>query len=93
MAEESQEKGGLKGEMEKVVLMVAAEVNEKPLLSVILSDSLTDKLNAGELVRTMATHIKGGGGGQPFYATAGGKELGGLKEALEAGINVVKEKL
>lgn len=83
----------LKGEAEKIVVMVAAEVNEKPLLSVILSDSLTDKLNAGELVRGMATHIKGGGGGQPFYATAGGKDLTGLKDALEQGIKMVKEKL
>jgi alanyl-tRNA synthetase len=41
-------------------------------------------LHAGRLVGQLARHIKGGGGGQPFFATAGGKDASGIPEALKA---------
>ncbi len=76
----------LKQEIADLVLLIAAEINNKPMITVMLSDSaVATGLNANEIIRKMAAEIKGGGGGQPFYATAGGKELSGLAKALEVG--------
>ena len=69
---------------QNTLIVLGAVVKEKPLLSVILSEDLAEKnkYNAGEMIRTLAREIKGGGGGQPFYATAGGKDVSGLQNAL-----------
>ena len=83
----------LKREIEDLFLLILADVDGKPLLSVMMSESLTDRLNAGELVRTLAKHIKGGGGGQPYYATAGGKDVSGLNLAEEEARKILEEKL
>jgi alanyl-tRNA synthetase len=55
------------------------------MLSVMLSDDMVSEhnLNAGQLVREAAKLIQGGGGGQPHYATAGGKNLDGLSAAID----------
>jgi alanyl-tRNA synthetase len=52
----------------------------------MLGDTLvSDKgMNAAQMVKNLATHIQGGGGGQPFFATAGGKDVGGLEKAIES---------
>jgi alanyl-tRNA synthetase len=58
----------------------------KPSLTIKISDNLVKEkgLNAGTIVRELAQKfLKGGGGGQPGFATAGGTEAGGLKEAVE----------
>ncbi len=85
----------LKNDVPNVLVILAANLNEKPMLSVIMSDALVQQfgLNAGEMVRTMAKEIKGGGGGQPFYATAGGKDVGGLDNALNVGKQIIQDKL
>ncbi len=76
---------GLKQELDSFALAVGANVNGKPLLTLMFSEDLTEKgLHAGHLIREVAQHIKGGGGGQPFYATAGGKDVNGLEEAVAA---------
>lgn len=64
---------------------VAATFSDnKPLLTVALSDDLVkDGLNAGQIVREAAKLIKGGGGGQPFFAQAGGKDVEGLTQAAD----------
>ncbi|RIJ41739.1 alanine--tRNA ligase [Pontibacter oryzae] len=71
--------------VENLVLILAAEIDGKPQIAVMLSDNLVqDKgMNASQMVRELAKEIKGGGGGQPFYATAGGKDVAGL-EAVPA---------
>ncbi len=78
-----------------MVAVLGAEVNCKPQLSVILSDNLAEsgQLNAVELIKEIAKEIQGGGGGQPFFATAGGKNPGGLKDAINQGIKLIKDKL
>lgn len=59
--------------------------NEKPQLMLAFSKSLTEKgLNAGVIIKELAREINGGGGGQNFFATAGGSKVEGLKPALEA---------
>jgi alanyl-tRNA synthetase len=74
----------LKNEVDNLFLVLGAAVNGKPSLSVIISDKLVkeQKLNAGQIVRELAKEIKGGGGGQAFYATAGGTDLSGLERAI-----------
>ena len=64
----------------------------KPMLSVMLSDDMVKdhNLNAGQLVREAAKLIQGGGGGQPHYATAGGKNVDGLSAAVDCVISKVQ---
>jgi alanyl-tRNA synthetase len=75
----------LKNEVENVVAVLAAEIEGKPQIAVILQEGLVDALglNAGQIVRDLAKEIQGGGGGQPFFATAGGKDLAGLPKVVE----------
>ena len=75
----------LKNEVPNLFCVLAAEVNGKPSISVIINDTLVKEknLNAGNIVRDLAKEINGGGGGQPFYAQAGGSKLEGLQSALE----------
>ena len=70
----------LKNEVDQLVAVLAADVAGKPQIAVVINEGLVaDKgLNAGQMVRELAREIKGGGGGQPFFATAGGKDLNGL---------------
>ena len=66
-------------------LLFAAENEGKALLSCYISKELVAEkgLNAGQVVRELGKYIHGGGGGQPFFATAGGKNPKGIKEAIE----------
>jgi alanyl-tRNA synthetase len=75
----------LKNEIENLFCVLGCELNGKPMLSVIIADNLVKEkqLHAGNIVKELAKSIQGGGGGQPFYATAGGNHLAGLDEALE----------
>lgn len=74
----------LRNEVEHLFAVLAADIDGSPQISVIIADNLVaDKgLNAGNLVREFAKAIKGGGGGQPFFATAGGKDLSGLDQVI-----------
>ena len=64
----------------------------KPMLSVMLSDDMVADhgLNAGQMVREAAKLIQGGGGGQPHYATAGGKNADGLSAAVDKVVELAK---
>jgi len=75
----------LKNEIDNLVFGAVAEINNKPFISIIINDEITKQKNlyAGNIVKQLAGHIKGGGGGQPFYATAGGTDLNGLNIVLE----------
>ena len=85
----------IKKEMNEFVAVLGANVNGKPQLSVIASDELakSGKINAVEVIRDCAKEIQGGGGGQPFFATAGGKNAQGLDNAIEKAKAFIEEKL
>ena len=68
-----------------LVCAIGSTANDKPLLSVMLSDDMVKDhgLNAGTIIREAAKLIQGGGGGQPHYASAGGKNLDGINAAVD----------
>ncbi len=75
----------LKGETENFLGVLGGNEGETCTLSIIASDSIiaAKGFNAGTMIREAAKHIQGGGGGQPFFATAGGKNPSGLQAALD----------
>ena len=74
----------LKSHMDNLFLVLGTVIGGKPGLTVVVSDNLVKERgwNAATIVRDLAKEISGGGGGQPFYATAGGKDITGLDGAL-----------
>ncbi|EAR17070.1 alanine--tRNA ligase [Robiginitalea biformata] len=76
----------LGGEVEDLFLLLGSEQDGKALLTLYISKGLAAEkdLNAGAIIRELGKHIQGGGGGQPFFATAGGKNPSGIGKALEA---------
>lgn len=68
----------------KLILVAGSTDAGKPMLTVMISDNLVaGGLKAGNLVKEAAKLIQGGGGGQPHFATAGGKNPDGLNAAVE----------
>ena len=82
----------LKGEVENLFLALGCAIGGKPSITVMIADHLVaDKgLNAGTIVREASKEMQGGGGGQSFYATAGGKDLAGLSAAVQKAKSFVK---
>lgn len=83
----------LKNEVPGLIAILAADVAGSPQISVVMDESLVKSkdINAGQWVRELAKHIKGGGGGQPFFATAGGKDLKGLDQVVEEGRKLISQ--
>ena len=83
----------LKGEIDNLFLVLAAEIEGKANLHVMISDKLVKErgFNAGKMIGGLAKLVKGGGGGQPFYATAGGKEPAGIPAVLEEALSLVSQ--
>ncbi|WP_297515952.1 alanine--tRNA ligase [Flavobacterium sp.] len=75
-----------------IFLVLATVTDDKPMLTCYISKELVDSngLNAGQVVRELGKYIQGGGGGQPFFATAGGKHAPGIPEALEKAITFIQ---
>ncbi len=73
------------GETENLFLVFGAEHDGKALLACYISKELVAEknLDAGKIIRELGKYIQGGGGGQPFFATAGGKNPVGIEEALQ----------
>ena len=77
---------------EKLICVVGATSQGRPSLNVMLSDDMVaEGLNAGKLVREAAKLIQGGGGGQPHFAQAGGKNVDGIKAAVDKVVELIKE--
>lgn len=74
----------LRNQFDDLLLILAADVDGKPQVAVMVGEKLeaTKKYHAGNMVKELAKEIDGGGGGQPFFATAGGKKLEGLDKVL-----------
>lgn len=74
----------LKAELKNAFILLAAEVDAKPHLALYIDEELVKakNLNASNIIRDLGKEIQGGGGGQPFFATAGGKNLEGIKNAM-----------
>lgn len=81
----------LKKQVGNLFAVLAADVNGKPQISIMIDENLVEGkgYHAGKMIRELAKEIKGGGGGQPFFASAGGKDLSGL----DAVVNKAKELL
>jgi alanyl-tRNA synthetase len=75
----------LRNQFDDLLLILAADVDGKPQVTVMIGEKLAqeNRFHAGNMVKELAKEIDGGGGGQPFFATAGGKNLNGLNAVLE----------
>ena len=76
---------GLRNQFEDLLMILAADIDSKPQVAVMIGEKLaqTNKYHAGNMVKELAREIDGGGGGQPFFATAGGKNINGLNAVIE----------
>jgi len=75
----------LREQVENLIAVFGTEIAGKPQISVFIAENVVQSsgLNAGTIVKDLAKEIRGGGGGQPFFATAGGSDASGLDKALE----------
>ena len=82
----------LGNEYTNLYVVFGSVANDKPMLTCYVSKEIveTKGLNAGQIVRELGKYIQGGGGGQAFFATAGGKNPDGMKEAISHAIDFLK---
>jgi len=82
----------INGEEENLLQVYGADVNGKAILTIMISKELAEQkgLNAGQMVRELGKEIQGGGGGQAFFATAGGKNPAGIEAALNKAKDYLK---
>ncbi len=81
----------LKGEIDDLFLCLGADIKGKAMLSIDVSKNLTTEknINANTIIRQVAKEIQGGGGGQVFSASAGGKNPAGINKAIEIAVNSI----
>jgi len=82
----------LKNEVDNLFLVLGSAINGKANLSIMISENLVKEkdLHAGNIIREAAKEMKGGGGGQPFFASAGGKDPEGIQNAIDKALTYVK---
>ncbi len=82
----------LKGEIKNLFFIVGADLPDKVNLTVMISDNIVSekKLNAGEIIKIIASDIKGSGGGQAYFASAGGTDASGIKKSLKKALEFIK---
>ena len=80
----------LKSEIDDLLLVIGAVSDGKPFIAIAISDKLVTerKLHAGEIIRAAAKEFEGGGGGQPFFANAGGKNPAKLEQAVNKALEI-----
>ncbi|GGD58485.1 alanine--tRNA ligase [Emticicia aquatilis] len=81
----------LKNKVERFYGVIGAEFGGKPQIAVIIDEEVMKEknLHAGNIVKELAKEMKGGGGGQPYFATAGGSDASGLERAIDKGKSFV----
>ena len=84
----------LRASMPRLVLVAGSVAGGKATLTIMLGDEIVAAgVNASQVVRTAAKEINGGGGGQPFFATAGGKNPEGMQKAIDVAVELIKNEL
>ncbi len=84
----------LRSKRKNLVFVAGSNAADKPSLTIAFGEEVVSKgLNAGQIIRDAAKLIQGGGGGQPFFATAGGKNIEGLQAAVDAAREAIAKKL
>ncbi|SEH76844.1 alanine--tRNA ligase [Epilithonimonas hominis] len=78
----------LKREIPTSITVILSDADNKPMITVGISDDLAGIYQAGALIKELAREIQGGGGGNPGFATAGGKNLDGLENAYQKALNI-----
>lgn len=78
----------LKKEIPTSVTIILSNADDKPMITVGVSDDLAAHYQAGAIVKELAKEIQGGGGGNPGFATAGGKNLAGLENAYQKALHI-----
>ncbi|KAA0126130.1 alanine--tRNA ligase [Chryseobacterium sp. SN22] len=78
----------LKKEIPTSITVIMSDADGKPMITVGVSDDLAGIYQAGALIKELAKEIQGGGGGNPGFATAGGKNLDGLENAYQKALNI-----
>ena len=78
----------LKREIPTSITVILSDADNKPMITVGVSDDLAGIYQAGALIKELAKEIQGGGGGNPGFATAGGKNLDGLENAYQKALNI-----
>ncbi|MBQ8544585.1 MAG: alanine--tRNA ligase [Alistipes sp.] len=84
----------LRAKVADLVLVLGNVTNDKPTLTIMLGDEIVAKgVDAGAVVREAAKVMNGGGGGQKFFATAGGKNPDALQAAIEKAVEIILAKI
>ena len=78
----------LKKETPNSVIVIISDADEKPMITVGVSPDLETQYHAGNIVKDLAKEIQGGGGGNPGFATAGGKNLAGIENAYQKALSL-----
>jgi alanyl-tRNA synthetase len=83
----------LRNQFDDLLMILAADVEGRPQVAVMIGEKLlqSGKYHAGNMVKELAKEIEGGGGGQPFFATAGGKNLNGLNAVIEKAKQLISQ--
>ncbi|MFI3247500.1 MAG: alanine--tRNA ligase [Rikenellaceae bacterium] len=84
----------LRGKAKNIIYVAGTNAGDKPTLTISLGDDVVAKgVNAGKVIREAAKLIQGGGGGQPFFASAGGKSVDGLQAAVDKAVELILAEL
>jgi alanyl-tRNA synthetase len=84
----------LRSRVGDIIMVLGSVSDNKPMLAVMIGDDIVAKgVDAGAVVREAAKLINGGGGGQKFFATAGGKNPDGLQSAIDKAVEIISSKL